>query len=112
MQASHSITLRNIPTNAEALICTQIDRLKKDHKWISHCQVIAEVPAPFTTDMYQIHINCKIPNGSVVIDRAPHTDCYQEDLQVAIWSAFEQARQKIKAHVIHSANFSRKLQHA
>jgi hypothetical protein len=48
----------------------------------------------------------------VVIDRQPHMDCYQEDLQVAIWSVFEQARQKIKTHVIHSANFSRKLQHA
>jgi hypothetical protein len=112
MQASHSITLRNIPASAEALIRTQIDRLNKDHNWISHCQVTAEVPAPFTSGLYQIHINCQIPDGSVVIDRAPLMDCYQEDLQVAIWSAFEQARQKIKSHVIHSANFSRKLQHA
>jgi DNA-binding protein YbaB len=112
MQASHSITLHNIPASAEALIRAQIDQLSKDHNWISGCQVTAEVPAPFTEGMYKIHIDCTIPNGSVVIDRAPMMDCYQEDLQVAIWSAFAQARQKIKAHVINSANFSRKLQHA
>ena len=112
MQASHSITLHNIPASAEALISAQIDRLSKDHNWISGCQVTAEVPAPFTTGIYQIHIDCTIPDGSVVIDRTPAMDCYQEDLQVAIWSAFAQARQKIKAHVLNSAHFSCKLQHA
>ncbi len=112
MQASHSVTLHNIPASAEDLIRHQIDRLNQEHSWISHCQVTAKVPAPFTTGMYQIHIDCQIPDGSVVIDRQPLTDFYQEDLQVAIWSAFEQARQKIKSHVIHSANFSRKFQHA
>jgi hypothetical protein len=63
MQASHSITLRNIPASAEALIRTQIDQLNKDHNWIPDCQVTAKVPAPFISGIYQIHIDCTLPNG-------------------------------------------------
>jgi hypothetical protein len=113
MKASNSTTLRNIPTAAEAIVRKQIEKLSIDHRGISVSQVTAEVPAPYTEGRYQIQIACHLPNHEkLVIDRLPLTDCYQEDLDVAIWSAFALARKQIRQHLMHSVGFAGDLQHS
>jgi hypothetical protein len=101
-----------MPAAAEAVVRQQIDKLKLDHKGILDCQVTAEVPAPYTEGRYQIKIACHMPDHLLVVDRLPHTDCYQEDINVAIWSAFSLARQQIKQHLLRSVGFTDALQHS
>jgi hypothetical protein len=113
MKASNSTTLRNIPAAAEAIVRKQIEKLSIDHRGISVSEVTAEVPAPYTEGRYQIQIACKLPNHQqLVIDRQPQTDCYQEDLDVAIWSAFALARKQIRQHLMYSVSLPKNLQHS
>jgi hypothetical protein len=111
MKALNSTILRNIPATAEAIVRKQIDKLSLDRRGITITQVSAEVPAPYTEGRYQIKIVCDLPGrGQLVVNRLPQTDCFHEDLDVAIWSAFALARQQIKQHLMNSVGLPGDLQ--
>jgi hypothetical protein len=112
MQASNAITLNNVPESAEVIIRDQIDRLAREHQWILNCQVSVEVPAPYSTGLYQIQIVLTLPERLLIIDRVPPTDLYQEDVYVAIWSAFDLAKQKIRHYLMAPSSHRRQLQYS
>jgi ribosome-associated translation inhibitor RaiA len=116
MKASSAISLHNVPSHAEVIIRDQIDRLAQDHKWILNCQVTAEVPLPYTEGLYQIQITLTLPERLLIVDRLPCTDHYHEDIYVAIWSAFDLARQQIRDYLMkpssHTSSHRRQLQYS
>jgi ribosome-associated translation inhibitor RaiA len=111
MKASPTVTLRNVPDNAEVIIRDQIDRLVRQHQWILNCQVTAQVPTPYTEGLYQIQITLTLPERLLVIERQPNADHYQEDIYVAIWSAFDLARQGIRDYCLKPSPNRRQLQY-
>jgi ribosome-associated translation inhibitor RaiA len=80
------------------MIQQQITRLRQEYNYILDCQVSATVPAFYHEGTYRIEIALKLPDQELKIDREPIPDYYQEDIYVAIWSAFDLARKKLKAH--------------
>jgi ribosome-associated translation inhibitor RaiA len=111
MKASPAVTLHNVPDNAEVIIRDQIDRLVREHQWILNCQVTAEVPAPYTEGLYHIQITLTLPERLLVVERQPGADHYQEDIYVAIWSAFDLARQEIRNYCLKPSYSHRQLQY-
>jgi hypothetical protein len=112
MKAFPAITLGNVPQNTEVIILDQIDRLAREFKWILNYQVIVDVPAPFTEGLYQIQIRLTLMDRLLVIDRLPCTDHYQEDIYVAIWSAFDLARQQIRDYIRKPSSYRCQLQYS
>jgi ribosome-associated translation inhibitor RaiA len=112
MQATSAITLINVPDSAEVIIRDQIERLAREHQWILNCQVNVEIPAPYSSGLYHIQIALTLPERLLIVDRIPTTDCYQEDIYVAIWSAFDLARQKIRDYLMAPSSYRRQLQYS
>jgi hypothetical protein len=95
---SQVIADRDLPDSIGEMIQQQIARLRQEHSYILNCQVRASVPALYQAGIYQIQIVLTLADGDLTIDREPIPDYYQEDIYVAIWSAFDLARKKLKAH--------------
>lgn len=91
---------KDLPEAILEMIQQQIVRLRTEYDRILDCQVSTTVPAFSQSGIYQIRIAISLPDQNLTIDRAPIPDCYQEDIYVAIWSAFDLARKKLKAHSI------------
>ena len=101
---SQVIADRDLPDSIVEMIQQQITRLRQEYSYILNCQVSANVPALYQAGIYQIQIVLTLADGDLTIDREPIPDYYQEDIYVAIWSAFDLARKKLKAHYISQAN--------
>jgi hypothetical protein len=111
MEASHPIAHNPVPDSAAVIIQDQIARLTREHPWILNCQAHVEVPAPYRSDLYQIQILLTLPERLLVVDRIPPVDSFQEDIYVAIWSAFDLARQKIRDYRMVPSSQRRQLQY-
>jgi hypothetical protein len=53
-----------------------------------------------------------LPERLLIIDRIPPMDLYQEDVYVAIWSAFDLAKQKIRNYLMAPSSHRRQLQYS
>ena len=91
------IELQNLSDCVTANIQEQITRIRQEYRYISNCKVKIEAPAFHPEGCYQIQIAIALPDRVLTIDRSPHLDCYQEDIYVAIWSAFNLAKKRLKA---------------
>jgi ribosome-associated translation inhibitor RaiA len=107
---SQLIADRDLPDSIAEMIQQQIARLRQDYSYILNCQVSANVPAFCQAGIYQIQIVLTLASGDLTIDREPIPDYYQEDIYVAIWSAFDLARKKLTEHSTSQNN--RDLHHA
>lgn len=94
------ISAHDFPADITAMIEQQIARLKREYSYLLDCQLTATVPAMYNTGTYRIQIVLTLPNQELKIDREPTPDYYQEDIYVAIWSAFDLARKKLQLHTI------------
>jgi hypothetical protein len=95
---SHTIAVRDLPDEIAGMIQQQIARLKQQYSYILNCQVSAAVPALYQSGTYQIQIVLNLLDRDLTIDREPTPDYYQEDIYVAIWSAFDLARKKLQQY--------------
>jgi hypothetical protein len=101
--ASQIIADRDLPDSIAEMIQQQIARLIQEHSYILNCQVSATVPAFYQEGTYLIQIALTLLDRQVSIEREPIPDYYQEDIYVAIWSAFDLARKKLKELSIQTA---------
>ncbi len=92
------IAAQDLPDAIMEMINQQIARLKQEYSYILNCKVDVAVPAFCQTGIYQVRILLTLPTLDLKIDRDPTPDYYQEDIYVAIWSAFDLARKKLKEH--------------
>jgi ribosome-associated translation inhibitor RaiA len=94
------ITTQDLPDTIVEMIQQQIARLKREYSYLLDCRVSITVPAFYHAGTYQVQLVLNLPDLELVIDREPIPDYYQEDMYVAIWSAFDLARKKLKSHSI------------
>jgi hypothetical protein len=99
---SQIIALHDLPDSVTVIIQEQIARLSQEHKYLLNCRVNLIVPTHQPAGLYQIRIVLTLPDCDLTIEREPIPDYYQEDIYVAIWSAFALAKQKLKEHVMQS----------
>ncbi len=90
------IELRDLPDCVTGNIQEQVTRLCQEYRYISNCQVSVQAPAFHPEGCYQIQIVLTLPDRVLTIDRAPNLDCFQEDIYVAIWSAFNSAKKRLQ----------------
>jgi hypothetical protein len=102
------IVTQDLPPAISEMIQQQIARFKQEYSYMLKCKVDVAVPAFCQTGIYQIRIVITLPDCELKIDREPTPDYYQEDIYVAIWSAFDLARKKLKEHSI-STNYAIKI---
>jgi ribosome-associated translation inhibitor RaiA len=97
---SRVIAAQYLPDAIKGMIQQQIARLKQEYSDLLNCKVDVSVPAFCQTGIYQVRILLNLPQLDLKIDREPTPDYYQEDMYVAIWSAFDLASKKLKEHSI------------
>ena len=93
------VELQNLPDSVNGNIQEQITRLRQEYPQAINCKVSVKAPAFCQEGCYQIEIAIALSGRILTIDRAPNPDCYQEDLYVAIWSAFNLAKKQLQAHL-------------
>jgi ribosome-associated translation inhibitor RaiA len=93
------IEVRELPEAIEENILEQIARLRQEYPQAIDCKVSVKTPAFCKEGCYQIEIEIVLSGRTLSIDRSPNVDCYQEDLYVAIWSAFNLAKKQLKAEL-------------
>ncbi len=101
---SQVIADRDLPDSISEMIQQQIARLIQAHSCILNCHVSANVPTFCQAGIYQIQIVLTLADRDLTIDREPIPDYYQEDIYVAIWSAFDLARKKLKEYLTQTDN--------
>jgi ribosome-associated translation inhibitor RaiA len=89
---------QDLPDSITEMIQQQIDRFQREYSYILNCKVDILVPEFQQAGTYQVQITLTLPNLELKIDRDPTPDYYQEDIYVAIWSAFDLARKKLREH--------------
>ena len=94
------ITAQHLPDAIRGMIQQKIAQLKQEYSDLLNCKVDIAVPAFCQTGIYQVRIVLNLPHLDLKIDRKPTQDYYQEDMYVAIWSAFDLASKKLKEHSI------------
>jgi ribosome-associated translation inhibitor RaiA len=99
------IAAQYLPDAIRGMIQQKIARLKQEYSDLLNCKVDIAVPAFCQSGIYQVQIVLNLPHLDLKIDREPTPDCYQEDMYVAIWSAFDLAGKKLKEHSI-SADYA------
>jgi ribosome-associated translation inhibitor RaiA len=99
------IAAQYLPDAIKGMIQQKIARLKQEYSDLLNCKVDIAVPAFCQTGIYQVRIVLNLPHLDLKIDREPTPDYYQEDMYVAIWSAFDLASKKLKEHSI-SADYA------
>jgi ribosome-associated translation inhibitor RaiA len=90
------VEVRELPEAIEDNILEQIARLRQEYPQAIDCKVSVKTPAFCKEGCYQIEIAIGLSGRTLTIDRSPNLDCYQEDLYVAIWSAFNLAKKQLK----------------
>jgi ribosome-associated translation inhibitor RaiA len=98
LNTAQIIATKDLPTAIGEMIQTQIARLKREYSYILDSKMSVMIPALHQAGTYQIQIVIALPDGELQVDRLPIPDCYQEDIYVAIWSAFDLARKKLKEY--------------
>jgi ribosome-associated translation inhibitor RaiA len=93
------VEVRALPEAIEANILEQIARLRQEYPQVIDCNVSVKTPAFCKEGCYQIEIEIALSGRILTIERSPNLDCYQEDLYVAIWSAFNLAKKQLKQHL-------------
>jgi hypothetical protein len=93
------VELRNLPDSVNGNIQEQITRLCQEYPQTIDCKVSVKAPAFCQEGCYQIEMAISLPDRVMTIERLPNLDCYQEDLYVAIWSAFNLAKKQLQAHL-------------
>jgi ribosome-associated translation inhibitor RaiA len=93
------VEVRELPEAIEDNILEQIARLRQEYPQAIDCKVSVKTPAFCKEGCYQIEIAIVLSGRTLTIDRSPNVDCYQEDMYVAIWSAFNLAKKQLKAEL-------------
>jgi ribosome-associated translation inhibitor RaiA len=93
------VEVRELPEAIEENILEQIARLRQEYPQAIDCNVSVKTPAFCKEGCYQIEIQIVLSGRNLTIERSPNLDCYQEDLYVAIWSAFNLAKKQLKAEL-------------
>lgn len=92
------IASQYLPEAIRGMILQKIARLKQEYSDLLNCKVDVTVPAFCQTGIYQVQIVLNLSDLDLKIDREPTPDYYQEDIYVAVWSAFDLASKKLREH--------------
>jgi ribosome-associated translation inhibitor RaiA len=98
------IELQDLPDSIGKNIQEQITRLCQEYPQTIDCKVSVKTPTFCKEGCYQIELAIVLSGRILTIERSPNLDCYQEDLYVAIWSAFNLAKKQLKEHLSQAAN--------
>jgi ribosome-associated translation inhibitor RaiA len=90
------VKVRDLPEAIEENILEQIARLRQEYPQAIDCKVSVKTPAFCKEGCYHIEIEIGLSGHTLTSERSPNLDCYQEDLYVAIWSAFNLAKKQLK----------------
>jgi ribosome-associated translation inhibitor RaiA len=90
------ISDQDLSDSITEMIQEQIKRFRREYSYILNCKVDIIVPEFHQAGTYQVKISLTLPDLELKIDRDPTPDYYQEDIYVAIWSAFDLARKKLR----------------
>jgi hypothetical protein len=103
------VELRDLPAGVTNNIQTQINKLRQEYQDLINCQVSIKAPISNPEGCYYLQILLTLSEPAISknwmnyhrelkIDRSPNLDNYQEDIYVAIWSAFKLARTKLQEY--------------
>ena len=105
MKQPLQVNFRDIPPSeaVEARVREKAAKLDEFYDQIIACKVMIESPHTHQHKgvLYHVRIDLTVPNGELVINRAPKDHHAHEDIYVAVRDAFNAARRKLQ-------DFSRK----
>ena len=100
MKQPLQINFRDIPHSdaVEARVREKAAKLDEFYEHIMSCSVMIEAPHGhhYKGSLYHVRIDLTVPNGELVINRAPKDHHAHEDVYVAIRDAFNAARRKLQ----------------
>lgn len=100
MQLPLQITFRDIPHSdaIEAAIQEKAAKLEQFYDRIMSCRVIIEAPHGHRHkgNLYHVRVELTVPDGELVVSRAPKEHKAHEDAYVAIRDAFDAARRQLQ----------------
>jgi ribosome-associated translation inhibitor RaiA len=98
MQIPTEITFRGMSTSSgvEASIQRWVARLERDYERIQRCAVIIEIPHQHSHqgNLFHVRVDLAVPGRELAVSREPGN----EDVYVAIASAFRAARRQLQDH--------------
>ncbi len=108
------IEFQDLPDSVTNNIQTQINRLCQEYPTLIDCQAIVKAPISSPEGCYHLQIWLTLSESAIGktgmkyhrqlrVDRTPNPDNYQEDIDVAIWSAFKLARTKLQEYSLSAA---------
>jgi ribosome-associated translation inhibitor RaiA len=103
------IAAQHLPDTIKEMIQQRIARLKQEYSDLLNCKVDVTVPTFCQTGIYQVGIVLNLSHLDLKIDRRPTPDYYQEDIYVAIWSAFDLATKRLQEHSISTGNVNKAI---
>ena len=100
MKQPLQINFRDIPYSEaiEARVRQNATKLDEFYDQIMTCRVMIEAPHGhhYKGKLYHVRIDLTVPNGELVVNRAPKDHHAHEDVYVAIRDAFNAARRKLQ----------------
>ena len=100
MKQPLQINFRDIPPSeaVEAKIREKAAKLDEFYDQIMSCSVMVEAPHAHHNKggLYHVRIDLTVPNGELIINRAPKDHHAHEDVYVAIRDAFNAAKRKLQ----------------
>jgi len=107
MQSKPEITFQNIDRSEfiEKDILKKTDLLTRHHPEILGCHIVVSAPhkGMHKGQIYEVHINIKVPGNDISVTREPGINHAHEDVYVAIRDSFSKAKRLLsnragKAH--------------
>lgn len=102
MQLPVQVTFRNIEASEaiEAAVRDKADKLNQFFPGIMSCRVVVDArhKQHHQGNIYDVHIDIKVPGKELAISREKGLNHAHEDVYVAIRDAFDAARRKLQDH--------------
>jgi len=101
MQNKPQITFQNIDRSEfiEKDILKKTEQLTRLHPEVMACHVVVDAPhkGMHKGQIYEVHLNLKIPGNDIAVTREPGVNHAHEDIYVAIRDSFNAARRILKS---------------
>lgn len=103
MSSRLQITFRGLPPSEaiEARVRDRAEKLDGLFDRIISCHVLVEAPHAHQHkgNVYEIHINLRVPRHDIVVSRAAALNHAHEDAYVAVRDAFDAAERQLEDHI-------------
>ena len=110
MQCHVEVTFRDIKHSdvLEKEVIEKVEKLSQFFHGILSCQVVIETPHRHHQkgNLFHVRINLKVPDGELVVNRAPGDNEFHADAYVAIRDAFLAMRRQLEAYAQKHRDFT------